>query len=419
MVDNMKILNLILALFLTGLWACGKPDPLPPAPPTEEEEVFELTWATRMDFEKEIVNLNNGVIYKDWYIYSGDLGFPPTLMAFNLATGDKGWEYVHDGILDSEIDYSYLVDNIYIGITGKGVIAIDVEQRHLLWEIDLHSKGFQIDRGSYGGNMKYFLTVDFGFGTPLQVQHLLEIDILTGEYSMALSLPPDSTGVKGISPPAFWNDPDSNRTLMVLNEYPNVQLPPEKDEQNIMAIDLETKEVVWKTENFTENFYSNSLHPPIIYKNTVITGGDWSIYAFDVRTGEQLWRMELPGYDYGGQFWTTTNHLLVGDKLFINPLSEEVLCLDPMTGNILWNNPKGGANCTDNMVYYAKEDLLVFTSWGYGSVMVLDALTGETLHEEHRYDDSSYNNDVVYDPVTDMFFTSTYKHAVGFRVHRP
>jgi hypothetical protein len=51
--------------------------------------------------------------------------------------------------------------------------------------------------------------------------------------------------------------------------------------------------------------------------------------------------------------------------------------------------------------------------------MVLDALTGETLHREHRYDNSQFNNDVVYDVDRDMFFTSTYKHALGFKVKRP
>ncbi len=71
------------------------------------------------------------------------------------------------------------------------------------------------------------------------------------------------------------------------------------------------------------------------------------------------------------------------------------------------------------MVYYEKEDLLVFTSWGYGSVMVLDALTGETVHRERPYDNSTYTTDVVYDKERDMFFTSTYKHAIGFKIHKP
>ena len=276
--------------------------------------------------------------------------------------------------------------------------------------------GLLRDKAVHRGNGKLYLGADFAFGTSSQVQHLMEIDILTGSYSMVLSLPPDSVGIKSISPPVFWHDSENERTLMILNEYPNAQLPPEKAEQNIMAIDLETKEVVWKTENFTENFYSNSLHPPVIYNDIVITGGDWSIYAFDVRTGEQLWRYE---FDYPWAIWTKTNHLLHDGRLYVNNSQEDVTCLNPETGQLIWNNPKGGANCTNNMVYYEKEDLLVFTSWGYGSVMVLDALTGETLHREHRYDDSSYNNDVVYDPMTDMFFTSTYKHAVGFKVQRP
>jgi outer membrane protein assembly factor BamB len=370
-----------------------------------------------MDFEKEIVNLNNGLIYKDWYIYSGDLAFPPTLMAFNLKTGEKDWEYIHTGVIDEEIDYGKVVNNIYMGRCNKGILGIDLDTRQGIWEIDFTSKNFSPDGRGIVHDGFVYQNIVWALGTVQQTLHLMKIDPHSGDYEFVLSY--CSGNFRGISPPAFWKDPQSGQDLMILNEYPDPGKPPEQSSQNIRAIDLATKETVWEKVGFTEFFASYGGHPPIIYNDIVITGGDWSIYAFDVRTGEQLWRYQLPGYSHGGGFWTSTNHLLVGDKLYLNPLSEEVLCLNPETGQLIWNNPKGGANCTDNMVYYEKEDLLVFTSWGYGSVMVLDALTGKTLHKEHRYDDSSYNNDVVYDPETDMFFTSTYKHAVGFRVQRP
>ena len=406
-----------MLLFLASLWACEEPEPLPPEPPIEGDEVFELVWATRMDFEKEIVNLNNGVIYKDWFIYSGDLGFPPTLLAFNIITGDKEWEYIHDGAVTDEIGVSAVVNNIYIGICSKGIVAVDLDAREPIWEIDFRAFNFLRGSGTTVKDGFVYQKISWAFDTPQHTQHLMKIDPSTGEYELILSY--GAGNLKGISPPVFWDDLQTGKTLMVFNEYPDPGMPPDQSSQNITAIDMATKETVWRTENFTEYFSSNGGHPPVIHDDIVITGGDWSIYAFDVRTGEQLWRYELPGYSFGGGFWTTTNHLLVNNKLYLNPLSDEVLCLNPETGELIWNNPEGGANCTDNMVYYEQEDLLVFTSWGYGSVMVLDALTGETLHREHRYDDSSYNNDVVYDPETDMFFTSTYKHAVGFRVRRP
>ncbi len=418
MKDNMKSMNLYIMIFITSLLlrACGKSDPMPPDPTEmEQDTVFEMIWTTRLDFNKEIVGTDNTQQYKDWLLVGGDLDFPPTIMAFNKDSGEKDWELVFDQLSGGEIDYMFRCENLLLARNGHHVFAINLESKNLVWNIDLKAMGMRLGRMTLSSNNKLYLEADFAWQSGFQVQHLYEIEVNSGDYKMVYSNPQDSIGIKSISPPSYVLI--DNKDILVLNEYPNADLPPEEDKQNIIAIDLTSENIIWNTENFTQNFYSNSLHPPIIYDDRlVITGGDWSIYAFDVYTGEQLWRYE---FDYPWAIWTKTNHLIHEDKLYVNNSQEDVTCLNPETGELIWNNPEGGPNCTDNMLYYEKEDLLVFTSWGYGSVMILDALTGETLHREHRYNDSQYNNDVVYDEERDMFFTSTYKHAIGFKVHRP
>jgi outer membrane protein assembly factor BamB len=141
------------------------------------------------------------------------------------------------------------------------------------------------------------------------------------------------------------------------------------------------------------------------------------MYGFDIQTGEQLWKTSMPGYTQWG-IWTKTNHLLKDDRLYVNEGGHQLHCLNPLDGSFIWQNLEDAPNCSDNMLYYEKEDYLVYTSWGLGSVMIVDALTGELVHQE-RSEDSTYNNDPVYDPETDMFFTSTYKNAVGFKINRP
>ncbi len=129
-----------------------------------------------------------------------------------------------------------------------------------------------------------------------------------------------------------------------------------------------------------------------------------------------LWRTQVPGYTKFA-IWNNTNHLLVNDKLFVNDVGTNSLCLDPETGAIIWHENYYSSNCTDNMLYYEKEDYLVFTSWGKGSVIVLDALTGQLIHRENGYENSVFNNDIVYDEERDMFFTTTYKHAIAFKIN--
>lgn len=400
-------MNMFLLLSLFFVFCCQKTDSLPP----KILPAFELQWASRIDYEKEVVGTDNTQHYKDWMLVGGDIGYPPTVMAFNKETGAKDWEYIHQGEITDEIDVCRLYGDLLVAMCSSGVFALDLETREVLWELDLYANNMTRAYEMIPFEGKLYLSLTKYLNTPLQESQIIALDPNTGAYDVAYA---STEGTH--SPVAFWTDPNSDRQLMLFNNYPNNGDPPEQTTQNVLAVDVSTGEVVWRVNEFTDFFSSNVLHPPIIYNKLVITGGDSSIYAFDIETGTLQWRFEM---DYPWSIWNTTNHLIYNDRLYVNNGQEDVTCLNPLTGELIWNNPKGGANCTDNMVYYEKEDLLVFTSWGYGSVMILDALTGETVHREHRYDNSSYNNDVVYDAERDLFFTSTYKHAVAFKVRMP
>ncbi len=393
--------------------ACG--DEITPVvePPVEEIEVFELQWATSLNIFKEIVNLNNGKEYKDWYIYTGDSGDVPTIMAFNKVTGEKNWEYLHNGIVNSEIDESEVFSNIYLGVCSDGIVAIDIENQELLWELNFDTYDYHRRKSSIVDNGYLYQNVSIGgAGLNSNAAAILKIDIVTGDLEEAYESANDLEGLKSLSPVVI-SEMDGN-TILYFNERPNAELPPQDVRQQIVAYNIDTQEVLWKSD-VTNGFASNSLHPPIIYQDLVITGGDWSMYAFDIHTGVQRWKTEVSPESQVGN-WTKTNHLIHEDRLYVNQTESHIACLNPLTGDFIWDSTDA-PNCTDNMLYYEKEDYLVFTSWGNGSVMILDALTGETIHREHRYDNSQYNNDVVYDEALDMFFTSTYKHAIGFKIN--
>jgi len=413
----MKMMNYIMIIFLASLMACGENMVVPPEPPEENTPVFELQWASVIEQNFEV-----GDIIRDQYIFNnklitfGDLNFSATLYAWSVDEGSLLWKYKYEGWDDSSITVSSLYKNIFVCGTAKRVFGFDLNTQSVIWEIDLIKSDLLIGEDVLIEDKVYLLGKS-NWQQANQSQKIIKIDPVSGEWSVVIDLPSDSIGNKGISPPVYFLDPISGKELLIFNHYPNHNDPPQISTQDIIAIDKNTKEIVWKNENFTSFFSSNSLHSPIIYDNLVITGGDWSMYAFDARTGEQMWRKEIrPDLGKFGIF-ATTNHLIYGDKLYINETGETIKCLNPLTGEIIWEN-NDAPNCTDNMIYYEKEDYLVFTSWGYGSVMVLDALTGETVHRERAFENSQYNNDVVYDEERDMFFTSTYKHAIGFKVNR-
>jgi outer membrane protein assembly factor BamB len=358
------------------------------------------------------------VIYQDEFIYFGDIDDPATIYAYNLDTGEKAWTYQYEGWDISDVEYNYIVDGIILCVTSNRVFGFDIQKRESIWEINFDEKNVLRSAGNIASNGKFYQVGTFNFNpSGGGVAHMYEIDPYSGDYNQIYAKAPDSIGTTTVSPPVVWEDTENGRSLLIFNERPNAELSPPLTSQYLVSINLTTKERVWETK-VTNEFASNGLHPPIIYDNRiVITGGHNSIYGFDINTGAKLWAYEDEN-SLGLAQWGKTNHLIHDNRLYVNETGEDVSCLDPETGTLIWDNIKGGANCTDNMHYYEKEDLLVFTSWGYGSVMVLDALTGETLHREIQYDNSPYNSDVVYDEERDLFMTSTYKHAVAFKVRR-
>lgn len=417
--DNMKQMNLVLILLISLFGACEKPDTTVPTTPTvvEQDTILDMQWVTRMDFEKEIVNLANGVLYDDWYIRSGDKDDPSKIMAFHKISGEKEWELVLD--LDGyDIIRMHTFENLLLATNHYHVFAIDLSTRQLLWNVRLRSMGTRVGTVSLASNNKLYVKADFSFGTAGQVLHIYEFDPYTGENRMVYSKPPDSTGIYSCSPPAVWFDPALGKDILVFNLYPDSFAPPQDGEQYLVGVDPDDRYTELFRIPVVDKFSSNGGHPPLIFNNSVITGGWTSIFCFDLITKVRRWKYTLTTNDPFAS-WSNTHHLMHDNRLYVNETGFNVTCLNPYNGIALWNNPTGGPNSTENMVYYAKEDLLVFTSWGYGSVMVLDGLTGQTIHREREYDYSSYNNDVVYDEELDMFFTSTYKHAMGFTIKRP
>ncbi len=413
-----NMINYILITITAGLMlSCNENATELIDPPTIKKEVFELIWVTSLHDSKEIVNLNNGQVYDDFYIYSGDKDDSLSLFGFDTTEGIRLWDFNNSSEVSDEIDKSFLFNSNYIGLTSKGLVSVNLDSKVLNWEIALSPIYFRTAKSSkvYNDNLYYPVEIG-GVGLNSDAVAILKINLVNGEFTEIYRKENDSSGVKSISPPVVNFNSDGDE-IIIFSERPNEDTSPPATIQDIVAYNVTKKVESWRTSNFSAFYASNGIHPPIIHNDIVITGGDWSIYAFDINTGQQLWRYQVPGYDQFG-IWTTTNHLIHNDRLYVNPSGHPIICLNPIDGSVIWENLEDAPNCTDNMIYYEKEDYLVYTSWGLGSVMIIDALTGELVHRE-RSEDSTFNNDPVYDPETDMFFTSTYKHAIGFKINRP
>jgi len=410
---NMTYLYMIL-FFLV---ACDKEEPTP-TPPVIQPKIFEKIWSTRIyEAPKENVGSFNSYIYKNWYIVTGGHGsnFDPSLYAFDTKTGKLAWKWTQSGKYQ-EPGYNLVgKDNILILSDSDGILAFDIETQQLLWE-HIHTEpinylGLVGQLPIYGDYVYKNLSFNNFYGPACMVRYHLG----TGKEERLYTFPIEPDGKSpNLSPPAFWVSPDSGDTLMiVVNGRERVDLAPEESPTNLVAYNLSKRKIEWTLEEYTP-WGTNTLYPPAVYNNTVMVAGDWSVYGVDIITGTVKWRTQFPNLLWLGNF-TTTKHLLIENRLYINPAARDVMCINAETGTIIWHNKNAASNCSPNMLY--NDDMLIIGSFGLGSVVIMDGLDGNVIHSERG--ERTYYTDVLYDKATDMYFVQDFAQAVGFKINKP
>ena len=414
---NFKLMTLLIIIVLFSNCVKKKHHiPFDDNPPEiNKDTVFELIWETK--FKESTIGSDIHQIWKDYFLVSGDTDKPIKITAYNKKTGKIEWEYNNTTSLKYGIWYSGLIGDIYIGKTGDGVFGYDLTQRQIIWQINFKEKklsdGWKMTiHGDY-----IYMPVTWMFGlVNVSDERMIRIDYRTGDMETVYHIKSVDSLMDAFSAPVFWTDPETGHDIMYFNNQNwNYSLSPQEISQDMIAVDIETGEVRWCNCEFTP-VASNGLIHPIIYKDNVITGGDWSMYSFDAKTGKQNWKTEFSNLK-PWPIWSTAEHLVVENRLYCKDNGQSIWCLNADTGEVIWHNPTDGSNCTPSTVYY--KDMLVYTSWGKGSIMVLDAFTGKRIHRERSHNGSTFNTDVVYDKETDMFFTTDYKYAYGFKIHKP
>ncbi len=416
----MMKMNALIIMIAMMLASCG--GHLPPEvdnkPPVEKKDtVFELVWETLMDTKEGVIPSDYVQVWNDYFITTGDVEQPPLIRVFDKNTGEKAWEYINQNGLKYDIIYNAIKGDIYIGITGDGVFGFDLNQRKMKWQINLHQMNIK-----FGWNMTIrgdyiYQPVYWNFG---QVNNssakIIRIKYNTGEFETVYEIASVDSLMDGFSAPVFWKNPDTGHDIMFFNNQNwNYFKSPQEVSQDLIAVDVDTRQVLWINAEFTPVASNGAIHP-IMYKDNIITGGDWSMYSFDARTGKLNWKREFP-QPVPWSLWGQTEHLIKDNRLYVNEVGDYIWCLNADTGEVIWANSTDAPNCTPTMTYY--KDMLVYTSWGKGSIMVLDAFTGKRIHKERSHNYSTFNTDVVYDKATDMFFTTDYHYAYGFKIHKP
>jgi outer membrane protein assembly factor BamB len=409
----------VLILFCVLHFSCSKKNTWPPivVSPIDTTKVFEQKWQTTTS-TNGIVNSRNCIVYKNLFLTAGARNNPATLYAWDTKTGEKVWEWSLSSALG--IENMQVKGNTILLNTLREFIALDLDTRQVLWQENFRNQGFNADNGMTVTDHDVYIVwntyKDWGL-YPKDSVAIFKYDIKTGNKEKIFGFGlEDGKWAASISEVCFWHDPITKDSILLFNKHgSNAQTSPQEQPTDFYAINIRTKKVLWRQEKYCP-ISSNMTYAPVVYGDDVIVEGDWSIYSFDIPTGKLNWRSqftELGNFDAFGN----TQLLIVGDRLFINPVSSEIMCLNAKNGTVVWYNKTDAPNCTEVMHHY--KDMLIFTSWPLESVMVLDAINGQKIHKQTPSDKSTFHTDIAYDPVTDMFFTQTYISVYGFKINKP
>ena len=393
--------------------SCHKEDTIPSDPPVVAKPIFEKVWSTRIyDAPKENVGSSNAYLYKDMYVVTGNgYNIPdPKLYIFDTKTGIKKFEIKQTG--KYQVPGYNLIgkDKIVVISDAKGIAAYDIESRSLLWEevhTDKNELGLVGQLPIYGNHVYKGISIG-SFDGPAK---MIRYNLFSGEKDELITIPINDKWSPQFSPPTFFVNEKKDTIMLFIDSKNNVNFGPLSSPTDLIAYNITKKRMQWTIKNVME-VGTNTLSPPVVFENTVIFGGDWSIYSVDILTGKVKWRKEFLELAKVGNF-NSTGLLLVNDKVFANPDVFDIFCLNAKDGSTIWHK-KDAPNCSPKMLH--NDGMLITSSFGLGSVLIYDLENGNLIHKEKS--SNNYNIDVLYDAESNMYFVQDFAQAVGFKINK-
>ena len=414
---NKMMFILIFWFFLTG---CEKE---PINPPEPETKLVEWKWSVDMTLTNNELT-NDPILYKNWIIVSYITDYQsrnlPTLSAYNKFTGIKEWEYYYPHKSTDDLRNIKLFQNLLVLKYRDRLICFNMDTQTIVWEKLYHEK----ERITFAAEVfgEYFYhavdyfdnTSDFPFNDSVS---LVRYHIPTGqsEVLFAERMVKDSGKHPEYYPPVVYND-GSKELVIFTRHYLDVD---DFHPVDIFAVDIKTKEVVWKNEAYSP-LRSAWNTPPYIFDGNVIAASDWSMYSWNAATGNLHWKTELTGLNQKAGF-SFSGPFLHGNRMYAISNEGKIFCVDSETGLLIWQNVKVGNEdngpargpCNRPIVV---DDILFVNAWSDQALVLIDTKTGSQLE---RHKDAKYNGrNVLYDEETKTFFVTADEMLRAFTVKK-
>lgn len=344
----------------------------------------------------------------------------PTLVAYHKDSGQFAWDYHivgKDSYFLEDADVSG--DFIILTYTDR-MVCVSVSTRKVVWERIFPASCVQESQVETIGDYVYYSRVvykNLAQSDRVDTSYFMRTQLATGQEEIIYHEKNISSlyGYSTFLNPVLYYDGARELAICIrYQEYEGSNFP----NRDLMAIDLNTKEMVWFVSSIGSEYGPDQLAPFLMNGNVIIGEGQ-TVQSYKAATGTKNWEnhLILSGlyFDIGqGRPWGHAGKIYVYDQ------SGFGLCLDAETGEEIWDSNKSnlseGPSYKPGLKPMVHDGTIFVTSGALRNLVAYDARDGEVLQISHE---AKFNDtNVLYDAETDKLYVAGDDKLMAFTVHK-
>ena len=367
-------MKLMFATILSACLFCAAcdrtpaiPEPIDPIGIDSVQGPFKLKWQFWLNDQHEQMFCTNPLLIGSNILFSRMFAASDGLLTFRDGkTGDLVWNW--DSPTNAGADHeAFNVSPNGVAVRSGDVFSIDIASGTTNWEYDEddYGGGCQTPKIAIHGNYIYATQDDCGFSG--RVSRVIRSPIGTLAMDTIATIVCSPELVAGADPPIVYPTADGDTLIIFQNRG---------DTTDLYAFSLNTRQQVWR-QHHVDPFGVGNIFPMMIANDKLYYVGSFHALCLDPLTGEILWHTAMGLLNVR---CVEETPLVTDGKVLVKSDMTGLLCLNAETGSVMWqNNAEGSAAPSGRVVRYKEYVMYI---GGLGNAVYVHRLSdGELVYK--------------------------------------
>ena len=327
---------------------------------------LDTIWSVKLSEDGSNPGAQESIIYYDNRIYASYSNVPEGMISC-YNTSDKGsivWHYQNG---QKDFINTFILPELNMVINKSWEIRLTLDMITGKEQSIIHSVERSGPRGIVLGTHLHYDEREDNDRT-VHLRRSLVSNLSQVETLYTIDNNDIDNSKKSIESMNLWMDPSTGDSILIFQHRM-------LDRVDVVAWNMDKKEVVWRHDDITPN--GNSNHQQILIQNDkAYFGGSVSFFCFDMRDGEIVWRFD----DNSGHtpFMGLRSVVAKSINALVVTGSRDIFAFDIESGMIKWRRPFEGSISSGSPVYH---DGIIYIT-GRGLLYAYRASDGELLWAE-------------------------------------